>query len=44
MKEIWIYCSCGSLHRLLPGLDAPVYWCGDELRVLRVGDGVKVEA
>lgn len=34
---------CGGKHRLLPGLEAPIYWCGDELKILQVGDGVEYE-
>ena len=39
----YILCSCGLKHRLFPGLEAPVYWCGDNLKELQVGDDVEVE-
>lgn len=34
----WIACSkCGQTHKLIPGIDAPVYWCGNELQQLQAG-------
>lgn len=39
----YIVCSCGQKHLLRPGLDAPVYWCEDNLRNLKEGDEVEYE-
>ena len=38
-----IICSCGEKHILLPGLDAPIYWCHNEIKCLTEGDGVEYE-
>ena len=47
MKEVlakaWILCKCGEKHLLFLGIDAPFYWCGDELRKLEPGDEVEYE-
>lgn len=40
--SVWVVCpSCGERHRLSPGMDSPVYWCGSVLRELRAGDDVE---
>lgn len=39
----WIKCSCGQKHRLIPAIDAPVYWCGNNLLKLKAGDEVEYE-
>ena len=41
--KVWVTCKCGERHRLFPGIDAPFYWCGDELRKLELGDEVEYE-
>lgn len=42
--KVWVVCSvCGQEHRLLPGVGAPVYWCGNELESLKEGDDVVYE-
>ena len=43
IANTWVVCSCGDKHRLIPGIDAPVYWCGDVLLKLTVGDTVEYE-
>ena len=45
MKKVraWVYCECGEKHRLFAGIDAPTYWCGDELKILQAGDKIKYE-
>lgn len=40
-ERVWVSCSCGKEHLLKPGIDSPIYWCGDELRKLCVGDEVE---
>lgn len=42
-KKVWVVCSCGEKHLLFPGIDAPLYWCGDELKKLQSGDEVIYE-
>jgi len=39
--EVWIICECGEKHPLKPGVEAPYYWCGDELKKLVAGDTVE---
>lgn len=41
--KAWVICSCGEKHRLLPGVEAPIYWCGNTLRNLKEGDDVEYE-
>ena len=44
MTRCWVICAvCGRRHRLLPGIVAPVYWCGNILKVLVAGDDVEYE-
>ena len=42
VETLYIVCNCGSLHKIGGGLDAPVYWCRDELCELKEGDIVVV--
>ena len=39
----YVACPCGEKHLLRPGIDTPVYWCGDTLKNLREGDEVECE-
>lgn len=39
----YVVCSCGEKHLLKPGIDAPVYWCGDTLKKLQEGDKIEYE-
>lgn len=39
----YIVCSCGEKHLLRPGIDAPIYWCGNTLKILQEGDEVEYE-
>lgn len=39
----WVICHCGQKHRLIPAIDTPVYWCGNELLKLKEGDDVDIE-
>ena len=41
LTKVWVICKCGEKHRLFPGIGAPFYWCGDELRKLEEGDEVE---
>lgn len=42
--EVWVMCShCGEKHRVIPGVEAPVYWCGNNLLCLKDGDDVEYE-
>lgn len=42
VTDVWVICkTCGKRHRVKRGMDAPIYWCGDELRKLVEGDGVE---
>lgn len=42
--RVWVICpDCGSKHRVIPGIGAPVYWCGNTLRSLEDGDDVECE-
>lgn len=43
VREVWVTCSCGEKHLLFPGIDSPLYWCGNELRKLQSGDEVEYE-
>lgn len=41
---VWVLCACcNRKHRLLPGVGAPIYWCGNTLLSLREGDDVEYE-
>jgi len=40
-SDVYVLCSCGQKHRLFKGIDAPMYWCGDELKALEKGDKVE---
>ncbi len=40
---VFVICSCGQKHRLLPGVGAPYYWCGDDVRTLKEGDDIECE-
>jgi len=39
----WVICQCGDKHKLIPAIDTPVYWCGQELLKLKSGDNVEYE-
>ena len=40
----WIICPyCKQKHQLHKGIDAPVYWCGNELYKLQVGDEIEYD-
>jgi len=42
--EVWVIClECGGKHKLFSGIGAPMYWCGDKLKILKVGDDVEYE-
>ena len=41
-EAIYLVCSCGQKHRLLPGTVKPVYWCGNELKELQVDDTIDI--
>ena len=42
--DVWVICKiCGERHQVKRGIDAPVYWCGDELRKLVEGDEVEYD-
>lgn len=44
LANAWIICQkCGGKHRLIPAIDTPVYWCGQELLRLEAGDEVEIE-
>ena len=44
VTKCWVICSiCGQSHRLLPGVIAPIYWCGNILKGLVEGDDVEYE-
>ena len=43
LGKVCIIYSCGERHPLRPGIDAPVYWCGDILKKLQEGDDVESE-
>jgi len=40
-ENAWVSCSCGKEHLLKPGIDSPIYWCGDELKKLCIGDEIE---
>lgn len=42
-ENVYILCGCGGKHLLKRGVDAPVYWCGDKLMVLKAGDDVEYD-
>jgi hypothetical protein len=43
-KEVWVICSvCEEEHKLFPGINAPTYWCSNELKVLVPGDAIRFE-
>ena len=42
-KAVFILCSCGEKHRLIPGTVKPVYWCDQQLKELQEGDIVETE-
>jgi len=42
-REVYVICRCGEKHLLKGGIDAPVYWCGNILKQLKVGDDVEYE-
>ncbi len=41
-EKVWIVCECGETHRLFPGVTAPCYWCGEQLKELKEGNIVEV--
>lgn len=42
--KVWVLChSCDGKHRVIPGVGAPVYWCGGRLMSLKDGDDVEYE-
>ena len=43
VANVWVLCNCGKEHQLIPGIDAPIYWCGDELKCLVKGDEIEYE-
>jgi len=34
---------CGDMHRVIPGVGTPIYWCGDKLMSLNDEDNVEYE-
>ena len=39
---VWVICrACGEKHQLKRGISAPIYWCGNNLHRLVVGDEVE---
>lgn len=41
---VWVVCQyCGIKHRVLPGIGAPIYWCGNTLHCMMAGDDVEYE-
>lgn len=38
-----VICECGQKHKLMGGIDAPIYWCGDELKILKAGDEIEYD-
>ena len=42
--EVKVVCpKCGGKHKLFPGIDAPIYWCGNDLKVLKAGDEIEYD-
>ena len=42
VTDVWVICkTCGEKHQLKRGIDAPVYWCGNDLRKLEDGDDIE---
>ncbi len=35
--------ACGRVHRLIPAIGTPVYWCGNDLNKLEEGDEIEYE-
>jgi len=42
-EKVFICCRCGDKHRLFPGIDKPLYYCGDNICELKVGDDVEID-
>lgn len=42
-QEAVVNCECGEQHRLMEGIDALIYWCGDNLREIVSGDYVDIK-
>lgn len=40
-KSAVVICECGKKHRLIGGIDKPLYWCAGELIELMVGDEIE---
>lgn len=44
IADVNVICAtCGGKHQLRGGLDAPVYWCGSDLRKLIMGDEIEYD-
>ena len=42
VANVWVICKvCGEKHQLKRGVDAPIYWCSDNLQKLVEGDEVE---
>ncbi len=44
VADVWVICrNCGQRHQLKGGMEAPVYWCRDNLQKLVEGDEVEYD-
>lgn len=44
IAHVWIKCKrCLQLHKLFAGIEAPFYWCGNEIFHLVEGDEIEYE-
>jgi len=41
VTDAYVLCSCGLKHKLVGGMDAPIYWCVDQLKTVKEGDEVE---